>query len=256
MTHTHSTHAVAFAQANLDIRSWAPPTPTPSRAGLLHPPAERRRGVRGTKSWNTGRAIVDLVKTDDNASGPYQVRWPSTTARPLGCQRRKSLEHAIICEAVARTAMLTLQLNPRLRRRHTCWTGTSPASTARALTTATESRPCARSSSVARPVATPAVRNRAFAASTRSERHEQRHAAQPLPRRRHPRHRRPGRATGRPARRRPCPAGRRQPAAPARRCSLAAARATAGPAARRRSPTAGPSRPALIWSQVLSRLSG
>ncbi|MET9913260.1 L-ribulose-5-phosphate 4-epimerase AraD [Streptomyces sp. NPDC006476] len=113
VTHTHSTHAVAFAQAHRDI-----PVLGTTHADTFNGPIPVTRDLTPDEcatdyEYNTGRVIVDLLHGDDQRAlevpaalvaghGPFT--W--------GTNARKSLEHAIICEAVADIALHTLSLNP------------------------------------------------------------------------------------------------------------------------------------------------
>ncbi|MDH6449522.1 MULTISPECIES: L-ribulose-5-phosphate 4-epimerase AraD [unclassified Streptomyces] len=113
VTHTHSTHAVAFAQAHRDV-----PVLGTTHADTFNGPIPVTRDLTAEEcasdyEYNTGRVIVDLLKEDDRRAtevpaalvaghGPFT--W--------GTSARKSLEHAIICEAVADIALHTLSLSP------------------------------------------------------------------------------------------------------------------------------------------------
>lgn len=125
VTHTHSSYAVSFAQAARDI-----PMLGTTHADTFNGPVPCTRALTEQEclkdyEWNTGVAIVDLLRADPGAvdavpaalvvnHGPFT--WGATA--------RKSLEHAIICEAVAKMAVQTLALNPQasapphLLRRH------------------------------------------------------------------------------------------------------------------------------------------
>ncbi|MEU0673796.1 L-ribulose-5-phosphate 4-epimerase AraD [Streptomyces sp. NPDC006172] len=113
VTHTHSTHAVAFAQAHRDI-----PVLGTTHADTFNGPIPVTRDLTAEEcakdyEYNTGRVIVDTLEEDDRKAlevpaalvaghGPFT--WGATA--------RKSLEHAIICEAVAEIALHTLSLSP------------------------------------------------------------------------------------------------------------------------------------------------
>ncbi|MDX2678196.1 L-ribulose-5-phosphate 4-epimerase AraD [Streptomyces soliscabiei] len=113
VTHTHSTHAVAFAQARRDI-----PVLGTTHADTFNGPIPLTRDLTAEEcaqdyEYNTGHVIVDLLAGDDQRAlevpaalvaghGPFT--W--------GASARKSLEHAIICEAVADIALHTLSLSP------------------------------------------------------------------------------------------------------------------------------------------------
>ncbi|WP_405559178.1 L-ribulose-5-phosphate 4-epimerase AraD [Streptomyces canus] len=113
VTHTHSTHAVAFAQARRDI-----PVLGTTHADTFNGPIPVTRDLTSEEcakdyEYNTGVVIVDTLHEDDRKAievpaalvanhGPFT--WGTTA--------RKSLEHAIICEAVADIALHTLSLSP------------------------------------------------------------------------------------------------------------------------------------------------
>jgi L-ribulose-5-phosphate 4-epimerase len=113
ITHTHSTSAVAFAQARRDIpvlgTTHADNFDGPIRCTRDLTPAECERDYER----NTGLAILDTLDGDCEAvpavlaasHGPFT--WGSTAV--------KSLETAIVCEAVAEIALRTLALNPDAR---------------------------------------------------------------------------------------------------------------------------------------------
>ena len=115
VTHTHSTHAVAFAQAGRDVpRCSAPRTPTPSPA--------RSRVTRDLTAdecahdyeFNSGARDHRTVR-----GGRLSRRWPTrspsppTTAPSLwgGEPPSSRWRTAIVCEAVAEMALKTLSLN-------------------------------------------------------------------------------------------------------------------------------------------------
>jgi L-ribulose-5-phosphate 4-epimerase len=111
VTHTHSTHAVAFAQARRDI-----PVLGTTHADTFNGPVPCTPDLTAEQcakdyEYNTGRIIVDLLDGDDDRAievpgvlvanhGPFT--W--------GASARKSVEHAIICEAVADMAIHTMAL--------------------------------------------------------------------------------------------------------------------------------------------------
>jgi L-ribulose-5-phosphate 4-epimerase len=122
ITHTHSTHAVAFAQAGRDIPVLGT-THADNFDGAIRctrdlTPDECERDYER----NTGVAILDVLDGDAEsvpavlAAGHGPFTWGATAT--------KSLETAIVCEAVAEIAIRTLALNPHaappehLIRRH------------------------------------------------------------------------------------------------------------------------------------------
>ncbi|MER6960370.1 L-ribulose-5-phosphate 4-epimerase AraD [Streptomyces sp. NPDC000618] len=113
VTHTHSTHAVAFAQARREI-----PVLGTTHADTFNGPVPCTPDLTAEQcakdyEYHTGQVIVDLLDGDDTRAaevpgalvaghGPFT--WGATA--------RKSLEHAIICEAVADIAIHTMALAP------------------------------------------------------------------------------------------------------------------------------------------------
>lgn len=111
VTHTHSTHAVAFAQARRPI-----PVLGTTHADTFNGPVPVTAALTPEQcatdyEYNTGQVIVDLLGRDDSLArevpgalvahhGPFT--WGATATA--------SLEHAIICEAVAEMALHTLAL--------------------------------------------------------------------------------------------------------------------------------------------------
>ena len=122
ITHTHSAEAVAFAQAGRDIpvlgTTHADNFDGPVRVTRQLTPAE----CENDYERNTGLAIIEALGGDPESvpavlaasHGPFT--WGATAA--------KSVDTAIVCEAVAGIAFRTLGLNPaaappeHLIRRH------------------------------------------------------------------------------------------------------------------------------------------
>ncbi|MER5446963.1 L-ribulose-5-phosphate 4-epimerase AraD [Streptomyces sp. NPDC002766] len=113
VTHTHSTHAVAFAQARRDI-----PVLGTTHADTFDGPIPVTRDLTAAEcakdyEYNTGHVVVDLLQGDDRRAAEVPAalvagHGPFT----WGASARKSLEHAIVCEAVADIALRTLSLFP------------------------------------------------------------------------------------------------------------------------------------------------
>ncbi|TQE19861.1 L-ribulose-5-phosphate 4-epimerase AraD [Streptomyces ipomoeae] len=113
VTHTHSTHAVAFAQAHRDI-----PVLGTTHADTFNGPIPVTRDLTEEEcakdyEYNTGHVIVDLLDGDDRRA----VEVPAALVAghgpfTWGATARKSLEHAILCEAVADIALHTMSLSP------------------------------------------------------------------------------------------------------------------------------------------------
>jgi L-ribulose-5-phosphate 4-epimerase len=110
ITHTHSIEAVAFAQAGRDI-----PVLGTTHADNFDGPVRVTRDLTAEEcatdyERNTGLAIIETVGDDPDpvpavlAAGHGPFTWGATAA--------KSLDTAIVCEAVAAIAFRTLGLNP------------------------------------------------------------------------------------------------------------------------------------------------
>lgn len=122
ITHTHSTCAVAFAQARRDI-----PVLGTTHADTFDGPVRCSRDLTEAEcaadyERNTGQVILDVLEGDPDSvpaalvacHGPFT--WGATADR--------SVDHAVVCEAVADIALRTLGLDPaaappeHLVRRH------------------------------------------------------------------------------------------------------------------------------------------
>ncbi|MFF5295974.1 L-ribulose-5-phosphate 4-epimerase AraD [Paractinoplanes globisporus] len=124
ITHTHSTSAVAFAQARRDIpvlgTTHADTFDGPIRCTRDLTPAECERDYER----NTGVAILDTL--DGECDAVPAVLAASHGPFTWGATAMASLETAIVCEAVAEIALRTLSLDPSaappahlIRRHHT-----------------------------------------------------------------------------------------------------------------------------------------
>jgi len=124
ITHTHSTSAVAFAQARRDIpvlgTTHADTFDGPIRCARDLTPAECERDYER----NTGVAILDTL--DGECDAVPAVLAASHGPFTWGATAMASLETAIVCEAVAEIALRTLSLDPSaappahlIRRHHT-----------------------------------------------------------------------------------------------------------------------------------------
>ena len=112
VTHTHSTYAVAFAQAQRDI-----PVLGTTHADTFNGPVRCTRQLTPQEcaqeyEFNTGRALVELYGSDEDAAAVPGALAVSHGPFVWGPSARTSLEHAVICEAVAQMALHTLALNP------------------------------------------------------------------------------------------------------------------------------------------------
>lgn len=113
VVHTHSTHAVVFAQAGMEI----PPLGT-THADYFYGavPVSRsltRDEVQEAYEKNTGRVIVETVKE----TGREPLAVPSVLVRnhgpfTWGKDPAEAVYHSVVLEEIAEMAWKTLQLNP------------------------------------------------------------------------------------------------------------------------------------------------
>ncbi|WP_430790072.1 L-ribulose-5-phosphate 4-epimerase AraD [Actinoplanes sp. G11-F43] len=113
VTHTHSTNAVAFAQANRDV-----PVLGTTHADTFDGPVPVTRGLTAEEcatdyELNTGRVIVERIGDDEAAAGMPAALVANHGPFTWGATPMKSVEHGIILEAVAEMALKTLALNPQ-----------------------------------------------------------------------------------------------------------------------------------------------
>lgn len=113
VVHTHSTHAVVFAQAGLEI----PPLGT-THADYFYgavPVSRRltRDEVQEAYEKNTGRVIVETVKE----TGREPLAVPAVLVRnhgpfTWGKDPAEAVYHSVVLEEIAEMAWKTMQLNP------------------------------------------------------------------------------------------------------------------------------------------------
>lgn len=113
VVHTHSTHAVVFAQAGMEI----PPLGT-THADYFYGAVPVSRGltrdeVQEAYEKNTGRVIVETVKE----MGKPPLAVPGVLVRnhgpfTWGKDPAEAVYHSVVLEEVAEMAWKTLQLNP------------------------------------------------------------------------------------------------------------------------------------------------
>jgi L-ribulose-5-phosphate 4-epimerase len=113
VTHTHSTYAVSFAQAVREV-----PVLGTTHADTFNGPIPVTRHLTREEcatdyELNTGRVIVELL----DAAGGSALDVPGALVAghgpfTWGTSATKSVQHAVICEAVAEMALHTLALNP------------------------------------------------------------------------------------------------------------------------------------------------
>ncbi len=115
VVHTHSTHAVAFAQAGRDL----PPYGT-THADTFYGevPVSRslsKEEIEEAYELNTGKVIVETFKGKDYEAVPgvlVRNHGPFT----WGNSPEKAVENAIVLEEVCKMALLSESLNPDIKR--------------------------------------------------------------------------------------------------------------------------------------------
>ena len=113
VVHTHSTYAVAFAQAGRAIKAYGTTHADAFYGDIPCTRALTREEIEKDYEQNTGKVIVETVK-DYNALPAILVKnhgpfiWGKTA--------NDAVENAVILEDVARMAMLTEQLDPSTPR--------------------------------------------------------------------------------------------------------------------------------------------
>jgi L-ribulose-5-phosphate 4-epimerase len=115
VTHTHSTHAVAFAQARCPI-----PVLGTTHADTFNGPVPVTEDLTVEQcaqdyEYNTGQVIVALLEGDprraEEVPGALVSRHGPFT---WGATATASLEHAVVCEAIAEMTLHTLALRSSL----------------------------------------------------------------------------------------------------------------------------------------------
>lgn len=116
VTHTHSTHAVAFAQAGLPIPALGTTHADYFYGAIPCTRSLTQQEVEEAYELNTGKVIVETVKQGNYEPlsipgivvcnhGPFS--W--------GKDAESSVYHAVVMERVAEMALKTLALNPQAR---------------------------------------------------------------------------------------------------------------------------------------------
>lgn len=114
VTHTHSLHATAWAQAKKDV----PPLGT-THADYFHGPIPCTRGlkpaeIKGPYEANTGKVIIERFAGVDPLHAPgvlVACHGPFT----WGKDPDEAVHNAVIVEHLARLASATLQVNPQVK---------------------------------------------------------------------------------------------------------------------------------------------
>ena len=113
VVHTHSTCAVAFAQAGKIITAYGTTHADAFYGDVPCTRALSQAEIQSDYEANTGKVIVETVK-DYNAMPAVLVKnhGPFT----WGSSPEKAVENAVVLEEVAKMALLTEQLNPKTAR--------------------------------------------------------------------------------------------------------------------------------------------
>lgn len=113
ITHTHSTYAVAWAQAGLDIPIFGTTHADHTHRDIPCAPVLTDAMIQGDYEHETGNQIFDVFR--EKGLSPNEVEMvllqnhgPFT----WGKTAEKSVYNAAVLEEVARMAYLTLQINP------------------------------------------------------------------------------------------------------------------------------------------------
>lgn len=114
IVHTHSTHAVAWAQAGHDILYY----------GTMHadyfcytllPQPYRKRGWRGLRAQHLRSRCIDISKTGDQSLVHTGVICRNHGPFAWGGNSSEAGYHAVVLEEFARMGLLTLQADPSAR---------------------------------------------------------------------------------------------------------------------------------------------
>ncbi len=113
ITHTHSTYAVAWAQAGLDIPVFGTTHADHTHHDIPCAPVLTDEMIAGDYEFETGNQIFDLLKTRGLSYHEIEmVLLQNHGPFTWGKNAEKSVYNAAVLEEVARMAMLTLQINP------------------------------------------------------------------------------------------------------------------------------------------------
>ena len=117
VVHTHSTYAVAFAQAGRNIPAYGTTHADAFYGDVPCTSALTAEEIQSAYEKNTGKVIVETVK-DYNAIAAILVKnhGPFT----WGNSPEKAVENAVTLEEVAKMATLTEQLNSKTARVDQC----------------------------------------------------------------------------------------------------------------------------------------
>src|SRR6218665_517011 len=113
ITHTHSSYAVAWAQAGLDIPIFGTTHADHTHQDIPCAPVLTDEMIQGDYEFETGNQIFDVFKAKGLSHHEVEMvllqnHGPFTWGKNV----EKSVYNAAVLEEVARMAMLTLHINP------------------------------------------------------------------------------------------------------------------------------------------------
>lgn len=113
ITHTHSTHAVAWAQAGRDIPIYGTTHADHTHHDIPCAPVLSDEMVTGDYEYETGNQIIDLFKSKGLSHLEIEmVLLQNHGPFTWGKDAAKSVYNAAVLEEIAKMANLTLQINP------------------------------------------------------------------------------------------------------------------------------------------------
>jgi L-ribulose-5-phosphate 4-epimerase len=126
ITHTHSTHAVAWAQAGLDIPIFGTTHADHTHQNIPCAPALSDTMIEGDYEHETGNQIFDIFKEKKLSHKEVEmVLLQNHGPFTWGKDAEKSVYNAAVLEEIAKMAMFTLHINPltpilkdSLRKKH------------------------------------------------------------------------------------------------------------------------------------------
>jgi L-ribulose-5-phosphate 4-epimerase len=117
ITHTHSTYAVAWAQAGLDIPIFGTTHADHTHQDIPCAPVLTDEMIKGDYEFETGNQIFDVFQINNLSYKEVEMvllqhHGPFT----WGKDAAKSVYNAAILEEIAKMAQLTLSINPKAER--------------------------------------------------------------------------------------------------------------------------------------------
>ncbi len=110
IVHTHSTHATAWAQAQIPLPVWGTTHADHSPFEVPCTPQLSAEQVKGDYELETGHLIVQTFQKAKPALDPNEVSWVLVGGHApftWGKDASKALYHAVVLEEVARMAILS-----------------------------------------------------------------------------------------------------------------------------------------------------